>query len=181
MKIGTMARLAAVAVLVVVLSAWAVAPAAADSAGDSPTNGIPIVPGPTESCITQTLASGAQVWFKVSYHAGTDLEMNSENATGVTFAVYDPQKASDFWDSPNPTGLLTPDANEPAFTSTWRGHLAKGQASDYYYVLATNTNTWSLTFSFCTIEWPIFTPPPLILPATTVPTRQLPPPGITVN
>jgi len=175
MKIGTLLRLAAMAALVVMLSVWSVAIAAADSGGDSPTNGIPVVPAPTETCMSQTLAPGAQVWFKVTYHAGTDLELRSQNADGVTFAVYDPQKASDLADSPKPTGLLTADSNEPLYTSTWRGHLAQGQVTDFYYVLATNTNTFPLTFSFCAIEWPIFTPPPMpMTPSSPVPPVQLP-------
>jgi hypothetical protein len=152
-------RLAALVVLGAVLFVWATALAAADPAGDSPSNGIPVGSATTETCVSQTLTPGAQIWFKVSYHAGTDLELRSKNAGGVTFAVYDPQKASNYPSLPNPTGLLTPNSNEPATTSTWQGHLAQGNTSNFYYVLVTNTNAFPVTFSFCTIEKQLFTPP----------------------
>ncbi len=92
MKISTVLRLAALVVLGAVLLAWAATIAAADPAGDSPSDGIVVGSATTEMCEVQILAPGAQVWFKVSYHAGTDMELRSVNAGRVTFAVYDPQQ-----------------------------------------------------------------------------------------
>jgi hypothetical protein len=161
MKIGTLVRFAALVVLGVSLFGWAARLAAADPPGDSPANGLPISSTIAESCVSQTLAPGAQVWFKVPYHAGTDLEMFAKNAVGVNFDVYDPSQVAN-WPtlSPQPIGRLTPNKNEPEYTKSWQGHLAQGNVSDFYYVLITNTNTFEVTFSFCTKEKPLFTPPP---------------------
>ena len=178
-KIGAIVRVAALLLLGGVLLVWATTLAAADPAGDSPSNGIPVGAATTETCVSQTLAPGAQIWFKVSYHAGTDLELRSKSANGVTFAVYDPQKASSYPSLPDPTGLLTPNSNEPGTTSTWQGHLAQGNASDFYYVLVTNTNTFPVTFSFCTIEKQLFTPPAQTGGAPTFTLRDTCAPGTT--
>jgi hypothetical protein len=161
MKTGTLFRFAALVVLVVGLFGWAAKLAAADPPGDSPANGLPIGSTTAETCVSQTLAPGEQVWFKVPYHAGTDLEMYAKNATGVNFDVYDPSQVANFPTlSPQPIGRLTPNKNEPDYTKSWQGHLAQGNASDFYYVLVTNTNTFEVTFSFCTRETQKFTPPP---------------------
>ena len=165
MKIGTIVRLAALVVLSAGMFGWAVRISAADPAGDSPANGLPIGSSTTETCVSQTLAPGAQVWFKVPYHAGTDLEMYAKNATGVNFDVYDPSQVANYPTlSPQPIGRLTPNKNEPDYTKSWQGHLAQGNVSDFYYVLVTNTNTSSITFSFCTRETLKFTPPPMSPP-----------------
>jgi hypothetical protein len=160
MKIGTLVRFAVLAVLVAGLFGWAARLSAADPPGDSPANGLPIGSTIAETCVSQTLAPGAQVWFKVPYHAGTDLEMFAKNAVGVNFDVYDPAQVAN-WPtlSPQPIGRLTPNKNEPEYTKSWQGHLAQGNVSDFYYVLITNTNTYEVTFSFCTKEKPLFTPP----------------------
>ena len=165
MKISSIVRIAALAVLIAVLFGWAVRLAAADPPGDSPANGLPIASTTAETCVSQTLAPGAQVWYKVPYHAGTDLEMFAKNAVGVNFDVYDPSQVAN-WPtlSPQPIGRLTPNKNEPEYTKSWLGHLAQGNVSDYYYVLITNTNTFEVTFSFCTKEKILFTPPPNLCP-----------------
>jgi hypothetical protein len=85
--------------------------------------------------------------------------LRPKDAGGVTFAVYDPQQVSNYPSLPNPTGLLTPNSNKPETRSTWQGHLAQGNTSDFYYVLVTNMYTFPVTFSFCTIEKQMFTPP----------------------
>ena len=161
MKLGTILRLSAVIGLIAVLLVWGAALSAADPTGDSPANGLPVGAAPFEVCASQTLAPGAQVWLKVPYHAGMDLEMYAKNASGVNFDVYDPDKVKN-WPTlaPQPTGRLTPNKNEPEYTESWQGHIAQGMVSDFYYVLVTNTNSTSITFSFCTRETQKFVPPP---------------------
>ena len=161
MKLNTIVRIAAVTGLIAVLLAWGAALSAADPTGDSPANGLPVGAAPFEICVSQTLAPGAQIWFKVPYHAGKDLEMYAKNASGVNFDVYDPDKVKN-WPTlaPQPTGRLTPNKNEPDYTKSWQGHIAQGMVSDFYYVLVTNTTASPVTFSFCTRETEKFTPPP---------------------
>lgn len=164
MKISTILRLAALVVLGAVLLMWAGALSAADPAGDSPKNGIPQSSAPYEICSTQTLAPGAQVWLKVPYHAGKDLEMHVKTADGLHFDVYDPSQVTN-WPTlpPQPIGRLLPDPNEPGYTDTWKGHLVQ---SDFYYVLVTNPSGLPVTFSFCTIETDLFVPPAMVIPPT---------------
>ena len=177
MKLGTIVRLGAVAGLIAVLLAWAVALSAADPTGDSPANGLPVGAAPVEMCSSQTLAPGAQVWLKVPYHAGKDLEMYAKNATGVNFDVYDPSQIAN-WSTlpPQPIGRLTPNKNEPDYTKSWQGHLAQGAVSDFYYVLVTNTTGSPVTFSFCTHETEKFVPPPgpTCVPLPPIPMFQAP-------
>jgi len=168
MKFSTLLRITAIVVLGGVLLAWAAALSAADATGGSPQDGIPVaVIGTQEVCTSQTLASGAQVWLKVPYHAGTDLEMHVKGGSGVNFDVYDPSQAAN-WPTlpPQPIGRLLLDPNEPGYTNTWRGHLGIGNQSDFFYVLVTNTNQFPVTFSFCTFEAQQFVPPPWTLVTT---------------
>ena len=159
MKTSTIVRLIALGVLVAGLFVWAGALSAADPTGGSPANGIPMGVGPTETCTSQTIAPGAQVWLQVPYHSGKDLEMHVKNAAGVNFDVYDPSQIANWPMLPaQPTGRLTPNSNEPGYTETWQGHLGIGNQSGFFYVLVTNTNASPVTFSFCTIETEKYTP-----------------------
>ena len=159
MKAGVLLRIVALGTFGAVLLVWAAVLSAADPAGDTPANGIPVSSTPSETCSSQTIAPGAQIWLKVPYHAGKDLEMHVKNAVGVSFDVYDPSQVAN-WPtlSPQPTGRLSPNANEPGYTKTWQGHLGPGNQSDFYYVLVTNNNAFPVTFSFCTLETDKFAP-----------------------
>jgi hypothetical protein len=153
MKFSTILRIAALLVFGAVLLAWAAALSAADPAGGSPADGIPVGVGSSETCASQTLAPGAQIWLKVPYHAGTDLEMHVKSDVKLNFDVYDPSQVAN-WPTlpPQPIGRLQLDPNEPGYADTWKGKLALGDQSGFYYVLVTNTNQFQVTFSFCTIQ-----------------------------
>jgi hypothetical protein len=161
MKVHIVLRLLALGGMVAILLMWGVAISAADPAGDTPANGIPEASAPVQTCSSQTVAAGAQIWLKVAYHAGTDLEMHVMNGDGVNFDVYSPMQVANFPTLPaQPTGRLLPDRNDAGYTNTWLGDLGIAHPSDFYYVLVTNTNASPVTFSFCTIEMAKFIPPP---------------------
>ncbi|MCL4395787.1 MAG: hypothetical protein M1482_13460 [Chloroflexi bacterium] len=161
-------RLILVAVAAVALLAWGAMLASADATGGSPSDGIPVVSASAQVCSSITVPAGGQLWLKVEYHGGTDLEMYTQGAAGLSLAVYDPSQVTNWPTLPaHPTGLMTPNSNEPGYTSTWQGHAAKGQVSDYYYVLVSNSTGSAVTFSFCTHETAKFVP----LSPNVVPTR----------
>ena len=126
MKTGTVVRFAAVIGLIAVLLAWGAALSAADPTGDSPANGLPIGAAPFEMCVSQTLAPGAQVWLKVPYHAGMDLEMYAKNASGVNFDVYDPDKVV-IMPMPSPEPPPGPSKLVAADIAKLTGNAAAGQ------------------------------------------------------
>jgi hypothetical protein len=160
-------------VLLLVVAFLTVASVVLAAGGDSPANGILVNAGSAETCVAQTLAPGAQIWFKIPYHAGTDLELYAKAFGGVSFAVYDPERITPSIGSP--VGLLTPNKNEPTYLASWLGHAGTGVKSDFMYVLATNTTQFTVTFSFCSQERNQFVPPP---PPPPVEILCIPPTGI---
>ena len=160
-----------VALAAVALLAWGAALVSADATGASPSDGIPVASSSTAACSSITVPAGGQLWLKVEYHGGTDLEMDAAGSDGLSLAVYDPSQVVNWPNLPaHPTGLLTPNSNEPGYSATWQGHAAKGQVSDYYYVLVSNPTGSAVTFSFCTHETSKFVP----ASPNVVPTRCLP-------
>ena len=127
--------------------------------GDVPANGVTVGVTSSESCVSQTLDPAASIWFKIAYTRNTDLKLCTIGFGGVSLKVYDPAQISAWPNLPAPVGLLSYDRNEPQYMSNWQGHAWNGNQSDFYYVLATNMNSYPATFSFCTQEREQFFPP----------------------
>ncbi len=145
--------------LAVMLAAGTTALFAADAPGSSPNNGIELSVSTVFVCVPQTIAPGAQMWFRVPYNAGKDLDIAATGADPLNLDVYDPAQAAAFPNQRVPVGRLTVNWNMNG-AKNWQGHWADGKWSTFYYVLAANTTGASMTFSMCTQETEQFIPPP---------------------
>ncbi len=109
--------------------------------------GIGVGPGPgygptlalTSTCGMQSLSAGGDVWSKIPYQRGTQLEITlDENGAGIGFAVWDPDQIKT-WNTPDqvlPVGSGAPNPAEPSHDLIWVGHLPDN--GDYYIHLMNN-------------------------------------------
>lgn len=160
--------LSLVALVAMIASNALVVGAAEPAAGAAPSNGIFLDSGPAETCSAQVLPAGGQSWFQVAYHPGKDLEIYALGYSNVDVSVFDPQQISSYPAKSEPVGVLTPNKNEPMYLKSWLGHLWLANQADVYYVQASNSASSPASFSLCTLERPLFSPP---APATGAPVR----------
>ncbi len=153
---------------------------AGDPLGVSPSNAALLGAGASETCLNQTLAPGAPMWFQVPYHSGKDLEIYARGDAAVDLAVFDPRQISSYPQLDKPTGLLTPNRNEPQYSKSWLGHLWLGTVSGSYFVRGINNSAGPVTFSLCTAEREQFFPPPAPWP-TALPCPPVGTFGIIIN
>ncbi|MCL4393693.1 MAG: hypothetical protein M1482_02580 [Chloroflexi bacterium] len=136
-----------------------------DPSGDSPADGLT-----APSCAYESADAGSEVWHKVPYHSGKELELYLIAASpDVGFDVFTPDQVRYWPTMDQPIGRGTRNPNEPDYAATWKGHLTK---SDYYYVRVTNTSGVTVPYQLCTQESKIPGPPETPTPGYPLPTGQ---------
>ena len=137
----------------------------AEPTGDSPANGLTSAP-----CALQFLEAGAQIWHKVPYHSGNELELYLKTlSTDIYFDVFTPEQVQVWPTLGQPIGRGTYNNNEPEYDKSWQGHLLD---SNYYYVRVTNANAVQVQYQLCLIEREFPGPYESPIPVMPTPTRR---------
>jgi hypothetical protein len=133
--------------------------------GDSPANGLTVA-----SCSLRMLDPVAQVWYKIPYHTGNQLEIYLKTLSpGMGFDVFTPAQIKAWPTLDQPIGRGTVNKNEPEFALSWEGHLLN---SDYYSILARNATSTLVPYQLCWAERKLEGLAPTRTPRPPTPTRQ---------
>jgi hypothetical protein len=133
--------------------------------GDSPAHGLTSAP-----CALQFLDANSQIWHKVPYHSGNELELYLKTlSTDIYFDVFTPEQVQTWPTLGQPIGRGTHNNNEPEYDKSWQGHLTD---SNYYYVRVTNANAVQVQYQLCLIEREFPGPYESPTPIMPTPTRR---------
>ena len=133
--------------------------------GDNPANGLTSAP-----CALQFLDANSQIWHKVPYHSGNELELYLKTLfADIYFDVFTPEQVQAWSTLGQPIGRGTHNNNEPEYDKSWQGHLTE---SDYYYVRVTNANPVQVQYQLCLIEKEFPGPYESPVPIQPTPTRR---------
>ncbi|CAG1001032.1 hypothetical protein GPROT1_03881 [Gammaproteobacteria bacterium] len=131
--------------------------------GDNPVDGLTSAQG-----ALQFLEADSQIWHKVPYHHGKELEIFLKTiSTDISFDVFTPAQVQSWPTLGQPIGRGTYNNHEPEYDKSWQGHLTE---SDYYYVRVTNANPVQVQYQLCLIEKEL--PGPSESPTKPTPTRR---------
>jgi hypothetical protein len=131
--------------------------------GDSPADGLI-----TTSCLLQSLDPNTQIWHKVPYHTGKELEIYLKTIfADLNFDVFTPDQIQAWPILGQPIGRGTPNIDEPEYADSWQGHLPD---SGYYYVRVTNASAVQVHYQLCADEKELSGPlPPTPISITPTP------------
>lgn len=136
----------------------------------APTGGSPATGLTAASCALLDLNANAQVWHKIPYHGGNELEVYLKTLSAdISFDVFTPEQVKDWPALGHPIGRGTVNRNEPEYARSWQGHLPE---SDYYYVLVSNASAVPVQYQLCWVERIIEGLPPTPTRRPPTPTRQ---------
>ncbi len=141
------------------------ASAVVEPTGDSPASGLTATP-----CSLQFLNPNVQIWHKVPYHTGNELELYLKTISAdIRFDVYTLEQTKAWPNLGQSIGRGTPNKNEPEYARSWQGHL---QESDYYYVLVSNASSVPVQYQLCWVERKLEGLPPTPTRRPPTPTRE---------
>jgi hypothetical protein len=147
------------------LCATQIESAESEPTGDSPANGLTSPP-----CSLEVVNGNTQIWHKVPYHAGKELELYLATVSpDISFDVFVADDIVDWPALAAPVGRGTSNPTEPDWASSWQGHLGN---DDYYYVRVNNAAGISVEYHLCTIETDISGPVPTPTPGYPIPTSR---------
>jgi hypothetical protein len=136
-----------------------------EPAGDNPANGLTSAP-----CALQFLEADSQIWHRVPYHHGKELELYLKTLfADIYFDVFTPEQVQSWPTLGQPIGRGTHNNNEPEYAKSWQGHLTD---SNYYYVRVTNANVVQVQYQLCLIEREFPGPYESPTPIMPTPTRR---------
>ncbi|HEX7587386.1 MAG TPA: hypothetical protein VF478_03640 [Anaerolineae bacterium] len=128
--------------------------------GDSPANGLTAA-----SCALLILNPTTQVWHRIPYHGGNELEVYLKTvSTDASFDVFTPEQVKNWPALAQPIGRGTVNKNEPDYAMSWQGHLP---SDDSYSVLVRNAGAVSVQYQLCWVERKLEGLPPTRTPRPT--------------